>query len=211
MRSDEHIWSGGRSALHLLASIVHMLCLGLALIRSCGFGKFWLWKRTGCFASTGQRHWSLSMSPRGLEARFLFLTHTHAYGHQTLHTHTEAHVFCSRPAYHTARGLCHRTVETHLLTPPHHPCTDTHFTSLRLVVLEEQKSSRSLFYAPAGFSMAWLAYHPAPRRSPQVGSPPGPHHPVLSLTIWTHKNTETHMDRFSGHTSTTTVIFLARG
>lgn len=210
MKSNEHIWSGGRSTLHLLASIVHKLGSGLALINSFGFGKFGLWKRTGWFASTGQSHWSRSMSPRGLEARFLFPMHTHAYGHQKPHTQRGTCILFQAYVSHS-QGTVPSDSGNTFVNPPYHPCTHTHFTSLRLVVLEEHKSSLSLFYSPAGFSMACLAYHPAPRRSPHVGSLLEPHHPVLSLTIWTHTNTETHMDRFSGHTSTTTVIFLARG
>lgn len=39
--------------------------------------------------------------------------------------------------------------------------------------------------------MAWLAYHPAPRRSAHIGSLPEPHHPVLSLT-YGHTQTLRH-------------------
>lgn len=75
------------------AWIVHELCSGLALIRSFLFWKFWLRKRTGCFGSTGQSHWSLSISPRGLEARFLFLMRTHTCIWTPKASHTQRHMY----------------------------------------------------------------------------------------------------------------------
>lgn len=175
------------------------------------------------FPSTGQSHWSFSMSPRGLKAGLLFLTHTHTHMHmdtkRLTHTHRgtcvvfQAHVSHSRGTVPPDSG--NRFDKPPLSSKQTHTHVHTHtlFTSLRLVVFEEQKSSLSPLYAPAGFSMAWLAYHPAPRRLVHVGNLPAS--PSRSLTyIWTHTNTVTHIDGFSGHTSTTStasVIFLARG
>lgn len=72
--------------------------------------------------------------------------------------------------------------QTHTHT---HPSPTTDWWSWK------SKIHLSLLYSPAGFSMAWLAYHPAPRRSAHVGSLPEPHHPVLSLT-YGHTQTLRH-------------------
>lgn len=88
------------------AWIVHELCSGLALIRSFLFWKFWLRKRTGCFGSTGQSHWSLSISPRGLEARFLFLMHTHTCIWTPKASHTQRHMYSVRWPSITQPGDC---------------------------------------------------------------------------------------------------------
>lgn len=57
--------------------------------------------------------------------------------------------------------------------------------------------------SPAGFSMAWLAYHPSPE---EVGThwQPSRHSPSRPRTyIWTHANTETHklVDRLTARTT----------
>lgn len=104
------------------------------------------------------------------------------------------------PCFTQPGGSCHRTADYvgNLLTP-HHPCTHKH-TRTRTHTHPsptsdwwswKSKIHLSLLYPPAGFSMAWLAYHPAPRRSAHVGSLPEPHHPVLSLT-YGHTQTLRH-------------------
>ena len=149
--------------------------------------------------------------PKGVGACFLF-KHTHAYGQQKPHTHThtntETHVFYSRPtgAVPPDSGntfvkppiiYAHTHTQTHTL---HQPQTGGAKILTPLIACGRQYGLAGLSPCPEEVSARW---------QPSGASPSRP------LTyIWTHTNTETHRDRFSGPAGTTgtgTVIFLARG
>lgn len=154
--------------------------------------KFWLWKRTVCFVSTGQSNWSFSMSQRGtFPFRFPSLC-TH------MHTDTKkyTHVFCSRLVL---GGSCHRTAAhagNAFVNPSYHPYahTITTSTSLRLVVLEEQKCiCLSFICLWTSVWPGWLIILPwGGRRT--LAAFREPHHSLLSLM---DTQTLRHSCRFS--------------
>lgn len=94
------------------------------------YARAWPWFARFCFESFGFERGQAVLGPPakatdhfpspqgGWRPVSSFLcTHTHAYGHQKPHTHRGTCILF-QAQYHTAGGLCHRTVETHLLNPP---------------------------------------------------------------------------------------------